>query len=94
MADRYMYEIPLPSISIGAKLGEGEFGTVYKGKWISPGGKKDVAIKSLKDECCAKGKIKILREAAIMGQFNHPHVVRLYGAVTITDPVSNPCLFM
>ena len=23
-----------------------------------------------------------------MGQFNHPHVVKLYGVVTLEDPVS------
>ena len=27
-----------------------------------------------------------------MGQFNHPHVVKLYGIVTVEDPVSYTCL--
>ena len=33
-------------------------------------------------------KIKFLQEAAIMGQFRHPNVVKLMGVVTVGEPVS------
>ncbi len=47
----------------------------------------DVAIKTnqSKDE---EDKVKFLQEAAIMGQFRHPNVVKLCGVVTVGEPVS------
>ena len=60
-------------------LGTGHFATVYKGQWESSAGPKDVAIKVLKSEKNNEMKIKFLKEAAIMGQFLHPNVVKLYG---------------
>ena len=33
-------------------------------------------------------KVKFLQEAAIMGQFRHPSVVKLMGVVTLGEPVS------
>ena len=32
-------------------------------------------------------KTKFLKEAAIMGQFRHPNVVKLYGVVTMSELV-------
>ena len=32
--------------------------------------------------------VKFLQEAAIMGQFRHPNIVRLHGVVTMGEPVS------
>ena len=34
-------------------------------------------------------KIKLLQEAAVLGQFNHPNIVTLYGVVTLGKPVSH-----
>ena len=47
----------------------------------------DVAIKTLKDDASEEEKVKFLQEAAIMGQFHHPNIVKLYGVVTIGEPV-------
>ena len=69
---------------ITGELGSGQFGIVAKGKWQS----KDVAIKSLKDDALEEDKVKFLQEAAIMGQFYHPNIVKLHGVVTIGEPVS------
>ena len=33
-------------------------------------------------------QVKFLQEAAIMGQFKHPNVIKLYGMVTVGEPVS------
>ena len=33
-------------------------------------------------------KVKFLQEAAIMGQFRHPNIVKLMGVVTVGEPVS------
>ena len=71
-------------ISLQGDLGEGQFGKITKGIWLGPG-QIEVAIKILKDE---SEKVKLLKEAAIMGQFAHPNIVQLYGLTTITEPVS------
>ena len=47
----------------------------------------DVAAKMLKKKSDAFSTIKFLREAAIMGQFSHPNVVKLYGVVTEGEQV-------
>ena len=71
-------------------LGAGQFGKVHKGEWTAPGSKDkvDVAVKILKEGAGEQDKVKFLQEAAIMGQFSHPNVVKLYGVITEGEPVS------
>ena len=70
-------------------LGSGQFGTVNKGVWTTPtAGSVSVAIKTLNDNTSEDERVKFLQEAAIMGQFHHPNVVKLHGVVTIGHPVS------
>ena len=70
------------------RIGCGHFGTVSKGVWLLPGeGSQEVAVKTVKSTSEIE-RIKLLQEAAIMGQFAHPNVVRLHGVVTVGDPVS------
>lgn len=69
-------------------LGSGEFGNVYKIVWSISGAAKVVAAKTLKPGSSENNRVRFLQEAAIMGQFNHPHVVKLYGVITVGDPVS------
>ena len=47
-----------------------------------------VAIKSVKNST-EQERVKLLQEAAIMGQFAHKYVVRLLGVVTVGEPVSD-----
>ena len=72
-------------------IGAGQFGKVHQGEWTAPGSedKVEVAVKTLKKEAGKEDKIKFLQEAAIMGQFSHLNVVKLYGVVTEGEPVSN-----
>ena len=72
------------NISHQCDLGTGQFGKVMKGTWLGPE-HIEVAVKVLKDE---SEKVKLLKEAAIMGQFAHPNIVQLYGLTTIIEPVS------
>ena len=74
--------------SITSTLGSGQFGVVYKGVWQSPEGVIEVAVKTLKETADEEQKVKFLQEAAIMGQFSHPNVVKLHGVVTLEEPVS------
>ena len=68
-------------------LGSGAFGSVNKGLWQSPGGAIEVAVKTIQSDK-EEEKVKFLQEAAIMGQFRHPNVVKLMGVVTVGEPVS------
>ena len=47
-----------------------------------------IAIKQLHPNASTTERVKLLQEAAIMGQFCHPNVVKLYGLITTKDPVS------
>lgn len=81
-------------VSLSSALGAGEFGEVYKGVWKSKHGSVEVAVKTLhhKEKGRASGgsngRVELLKEAATMGQFNHPNVVGLHGVVDTTDTVS------
>ena len=49
----------------------------------------EIAVKTLKPNTTEEDRVKFLQEAAIMGQFSHPNVVKLYGVVTVGEPVSD-----
>ncbi|XP_004629077.1 ephrin type-A receptor 1 isoform X1 [Octodon degus] len=69
-------------------IGEGEFGEVYQGTLSLPRQDcKIVAIKTLKDTSPDGQWWNFLREATIMGQFNHPHILRLEGVITKRKPI-------
>ena len=51
----------------------------------------EVAVKTMQNDACEEDRIKFLQEAAIMGQFNNPYVVKLYGVITSSCPVSQIC---
>lgn len=71
----------------GGEVKEGEEEEEEKGKEECV---EEVAVKMLKEGSSAFSTIKFLREAAIMGQFSHPNVVKLHGVVTVGLPVSIP----
>ena len=72
-------------------LGSGQFGTVNRGVWSpSPSSSNpgvEVAVKSLEGESTEEERVKFLQEAAIMGQFKHPNIIRIAGVITTSDPV-------
>jgi len=45
-----------------------------------------VAVKTLKTGYSSQQKLDFLGEASIMGQFDHPNVIRLEGVVTRSRP--------
>ncbi|KAF7649154.1 hypothetical protein LDENG_00146140, partial [Lucifuga dentata] len=76
-------EIDVSSIHIERVIGMGEFGEVCSGR-LRMQGKREiyVAIKSLKAGYSEKQRRDFLSEASIMGQFDHPNIIRLEGVVT------------
>lgn len=61
----------------------GEFGEVCSGRLKLPSKKEIcVAIKTLKGGYTDKQRRDFLAEASIMGQFDHPNIIRLEGVVT------------
>ena len=78
----------ISGIRLLEKLGSGQFGQVYKGLWKFPGCTMEIAVKTLKPNTTEEDRVKFLQEAAIMGQFSHPNIVKLYGVVTMGEPVS------
>ena len=86
---KHTCKIKPESITLLEELGKGEFGMVHKGEWVSCSQQPlQVAVKSLHSQE-KESRYKLLKEAAIMGQFNHPYVVRLYGVVDQPDKVCN-----
>ncbi|XP_036330066.1 tyrosine-protein kinase Shark isoform X1 [Rhagoletis pomonella] len=78
--------IPFENIELGNLIGEGEFGSVYRGrlKGHKPGHidnnfNGDVAIKTLHKEHCRASKNDFLREASVMIRLNHHCIVQLIG---------------
>ena len=92
MSQKKYQELPRSSVHLREALGEGEFGDVYRGEWQSPMGCVEVAVKVSKDSLEPGERVKLLQEAAVMGQFLHPRVVRLFGVVTLEQPVSLSCI--
>ena len=48
----------------------------------------DAAVKIIKGETSQKEKLQLLKEAAIMSQFKHPHVIKLLAIVDDENSVS------
>ena len=80
----------IPFIRIAERLGSGEFGDVVKGYWESADYSVEVALKTLSGGQGQEGRRKLLQEAAIMSQFKHPNVVKLYGVVNDDDDKVRP----
>ena len=69
-------------------LGRGEFGEVSRGILkSSQGGGIEVAVKTSVESDDGSGRVRLLQEAAIMGQFFHPNVIKLIGITTKKDKV-------
>uniref|UniRef100_A0A3Q2DCH7 receptor protein-tyrosine kinase n=1 Tax=Cyprinodon variegatus TaxID=28743 RepID=A0A3Q2DCH7_CYPVA len=81
-------EIDVTNIHIERVIGIGEFGEVCSGR-LRAQGKREiyVAIKSLKAGYSDKQRRDFLSEASIMGQFDHPNIIRLEGVVTRCKPL-------
>ena len=88
MAHCKYQEIPRDKVKMSTKLGEGQFGEVYKAVLKSPTGtSQDVAVQLVKKGAPQEERVKLLQEVAILGQFRHKHIVDLLGVVTVGELV-------
>ncbi|XP_036193477.1 focal adhesion kinase 1 isoform X2 [Myotis myotis] len=77
------YEIQRERIELGRCIGEGQFGDVHQGIYVSPENPAlAVAIKTCKNCTSDSVREKFLQEALTMRQFDHPHIVKLIGVIT------------
>ncbi|XP_040287584.1 focal adhesion kinase 1 isoform X3 [Bufo bufo] len=77
------YEIQRDRIELGRCIGEGQFGDVHQGVFMSPENPAmSVAIKTCKNCTSDSVREKFLQEALTMRQFDHPHIVKLIGVIT------------
>ncbi|XP_055979855.1 ephrin type-A receptor 1 [Sorex fumeus] len=84
----FTQELDPSSLIVDTVIGEGEFGEVYRGTLrTSSQDCKTVAIKTLKDTSPDGHWWNFLREATIMGQFSHPHILHLEGVITKKKPI-------
>ncbi|CAJ0927654.1 unnamed protein product, partial [Mesorhabditis belari] len=75
------WEIPRNQLQLKTKLGDGNFGEVWYGKWR---GIVEVAIKTMKPGTMSPDAF--LQEASIMKQCDHPNLVKLYAVCTREEP--------
>uniref|UniRef100_UPI00358E6B7E focal adhesion kinase 1-like isoform X2 n=1 Tax=Myxine glutinosa TaxID=7769 RepID=UPI00358E6B7E len=77
------YEIARDTVELGQCIGEGQFGDVHKGTYMS---NEDpympVAVKTCKQSYSDSVRDKFLQEASTMRQFDHPHIVKLIGVIS------------
>ena len=95
MSEKRFREIARSAVELQDEIGSGQFGQVYKALWHTSGeqsipfNRKDalpVAVKMLHSTSTTEMKTTFIQEAAIMGQFSHPNVLRLLGIVSRTEP--------
>ena len=67
---------------------------IFHGVWNCDEKCTQVAIKTLCDQVSEEDKRKLLKEAAIIGQFKHVNIVRLHGVVTIKNSAVSVQLYM
>ncbi|XP_028030547.1 tyrosine-protein kinase Src64B isoform X1 [Bombyx mandarina] len=79
---RDKWEIPRMEIQLIRKLGQGNFGEVYYGKWRN---NIEVAVKTLREGTMSTQAF--LQEAAIMKKFRHNKLVALYAVCSQQEPV-------
>jgi serine/threonine protein kinase len=69
---------------MGARLGKGNFGDVYKAKLKH--NHQEVAVKTCRSENFGDAE-KFLKEAQILAQYDHPNIVKLIGICSEKEPI-------
>ncbi|KAF7223058.1 transcript variant X3, partial [Nothobranchius furzeri] len=80
--------IPEKDLTLFEKLGDGSFGIVKRGEWVTPAGKLDVAVKCLRTDVLSQPDAleDFICEVNAMHSLDHQNLIRLYG-VALTHPM-------
>ncbi|XP_071346586.1 tyrosine kinase, non-receptor, 2b isoform X2 [Trachinotus anak] len=80
--------IPEKDLTLFEKLGDGSFGVVKRGEWLTPAGKLHVAVKCLKTDVLSQPDAleDFICEVNAMHSLDHQNLIRLYGVV-LTHPM-------
>ncbi|KAM9323009.1 tyrosine kinase, non-receptor, 2b [Pholidichthys leucotaenia] len=81
--------IPEKDLTLFEKLGDGSFGVVKRGEWLTPSGKLlNVAVKCLKTDVLSQPDAleDFICEVNAMHSLDHQNLIRLYGVV-LTHPM-------
>ena len=63
-------------VTLGALLGEGAFGSVYKGTVVKSHASIESAVKTIKGNCTTEMRRKFVDEARLFAVLSHPNIVR------------------
>lgn len=80
-APEHNWEIDPSTLEIGPKVGQGEFGSVHKARWLG----SVVAVKILR-QADESGLGDFRTELNVLQKVHHPHTVRFFGACTKQQP--------
>ncbi|XP_061771359.1 ephrin type-B receptor 5 [Nerophis ophidion] len=88
-------EIDSTHLKIEEVIGAAQFGEVSRGRYRPPGRREIlVAVKTLRWGASDREKGMFLSEAGVLGQFEHPNVLKLEGVVTHVPPARIVTEFM
>ncbi|XP_078328610.1 tyrosine-protein kinase Fer-like isoform X2 [Crassostrea virginica] len=82
---REQWQLRNDDIALEQKIGNGNFGEVYKG--IYKPKSMVVAVKTCKDTLSEDQRRKFLQEGRILKQYDHPNIVRFIGIAAQRQPV-------
>lgn len=82
---RESWELMNDDIVLDVKIGNGNFGEVFRGKYTRTG--EIVAVKTCKDTLSEEQRKKFLMEGRILKQYDHPNIVKFIGIAAQRQPV-------
>lgn len=82
---REPWELKNDDILLEMKIGNGNFGEVYKGKYQPKN--MTVAVKTCKDSLTEEQRKTFLQEGRILKQYDHPNIVKFIGIAAQRKPV-------
>ncbi|XP_069102517.1 tyrosine-protein kinase Fer-like isoform X2 [Argopecten irradians] len=82
---REQWQLKNDDIALEMKIGNGNFGEVYRG--IYKANNQTVAVKTCRDTLSEDQRKKFLMEGRILKQYDHPNIVRFIGIAAQRQPV-------
>lgn len=85
--DRPEWLLNHDDIKLAKRLGQGAFGNVYEAEMSTAKGTDRVAVKTMRGEVDREGRKNFMKEARLMRNFDHPHIVRMIGVAVHEHPL-------